>query len=151
MIRASTVITALLCLLSVLHGSDEAHNELFGHAFDAIWVFAINVFLLAGAIFLQVCHLCRGHCCWLAAFELPQREEACHPGLTCTGHRWVLRCLHCLILLGFPCHLEVIGVHLLITASLEVCHHHFKLLRHPTVEVVMLQFGDVIWQKVLWE
>ena len=47
--------------------------------------------------------------------------------------------------------LEIIRIHLLITACLEVCHHHFKLLRHPTVEAVTLQFDNMIWQKVFQE
>ena len=68
-IRAATMITVLLCLLSILHSSGEVHNELFGHDFNAIWVFVIDVFLLLGTLFLQVCHPCGGCCGWLAAFE----------------------------------------------------------------------------------
>ena len=61
-IWATTVVTALLLLLNILHCSDKAYYELFGYAFNAIWVFTVNAFLLVDTLFLQVYHSCRrGH------------------------------------------------------------------------------------------
>ena len=94
---------------------------------------------------------CRGGCGWLTSFELLQRKEALHPGLICTACRCVAGWFHHLPLHSLLHCLEIIGIHLLITTCLEVCHHCFKLLRHSIIEVITLQFSNVIWQKALWE
>ena len=144
------MVTALLCLLSILHSSGEAYNKFFSYPFDAIWVFAVDIFLLVGTPFLKVCHLCGWGGSLLTAFELPQKKEVHHLGFAGTGCGCIAGWFHCFLLLSFLYHLQIIGICLLITTCLEVCHHHFKPFTQPTVEVVTLQFGNVIWQKMFW-
>ena len=150
-IQAATVITALLHLLSILHCSGKVYSELFGYAINAIQVFAVNIFLLVSAFFLQVCHPCRGDCGWLTAFELLQGKDSLLPG-ACWCWLWAGGgYTPSFLFLFLACHSEKIGIHLLITTCIEVWHHCFKLLRQPTIEVVTLQFGNVIWWKAFWE
>ena len=130
-IWAATVVTVLLLLLSILHCSCKVYNELFGYAFDAIWVFVVDAFLFVGTLFLQVCHSCRRGHGWLTAFELLQRKEAQLLGPAAAGSGWVVGWFHCFLLLSLPCHSEIIRLHLLITACFEICHHCFKPFRQP--------------------
>ena len=139
-----SMITALLCLLSVLHCSGKAYNELVGYSFNAIWVSAVDTFLLVGTLFLQVCHPSQRGCGWPTAFELPQRKEAHCLRLAGAGPGWVTGWFHHFLLLSLLCCSEVIRICLLITTCFEVCHHHIKPFRQPPVEAVMLQFSYVI-------
>ena len=81
-------------------------------------------------------HVWRG-CSQPTAFELPHRKEACHPGLICIGWGWVVGWFHCFLLLSLLHLLEIIGIHLFITACHEVCHcrsGHASIWWHGPVE-----------------
>ena len=119
-IQAATVVTAFLLLLSIFHCSGKVSNELFGHAFNAIWVFTVDAFLLVGTFFLQVCHPCRRGCAWLTAFKLLQRKEAHHLGLICTGHGCIVGWFHHFLLSSLPHCSEIIQICLFITTCFEV-------------------------------
>ena len=136
-IWAATVVAVLLLLLNILHCSGKAYNE------------------------LQLCLWCHLglHCqcippCWCSH---PPRCATHAEGVTagwlplsfCRGKKpiclgfagagcgQVVGWFYCFLLLSLSCHLEIIRIHLLITACFEVCHHHFKLFS-PPIETVPL-------------
>ena len=87
---------------------------------------------------------------WLP-FSFLKGEEANFLGPTWHGLRLATRWFHWLFLLSLSHSTEIVRVCLLISASLQVGYHCFELLRQPSVKAVMLQLGDMVWQKAFQE
>ena len=62
-----------------------------------------------------------------------------------------MRWFHHLFFLSLSHCPEIIRVHLLNKAGLQVGYHHFELFRQSTIEVVMRQLGYVVRRKTFWE